>query len=274
MKRGVRYVRFAQLIKSNEGTPSESWSYGEVIDLGKTAALNATVNKAEGKDYGDDELADYESQVTSYSLTWESQRAGLDISEKLLGHEKDMNGVVHSNQNDVAPMFGCSAITMAANKWVAKFYPCTKWSDPDDSNTTTTDSIEFGHSMLQGEAMPSLDGDFKLEKSFPLGSDGLAAAQAWITSCFNSVPSPSIVLSDATATIAVNGTKTLTATTVPDDATVTWISADESKATVTSGGVVEGVEATAANTPVAIIAMITAGGTTYTAKCDVTVTAA
>lgn len=184
MKRGIRYVRFAQLTKTGEGTAQEAWSYGDVLDLGKTAALNGTVNTAEGRDYGDDVLADYESQVTSHTLSWESQKSGLDIKEKLLGHVKDNDGVIHYNANDAAPYFGVSAISQAAGKYIAKFYPCVKWSEPDDSNSTVTDSITFNHDTLSGECFADLNGDFKLEKEFDLGTAGLAAAQAWITTCF------------------------------------------------------------------------------------------
>ena len=78
-----------------------------------------------------------------------------------------------------------------------------------------------------------------------------------------------VTLSDDTATIAVAGTKALTATTIPANATVTWASDKTSVATV-SDGTVTGVAAGTAK----ITASITNGGKTYTATCVVTVTSA
>ena len=79
---------------------------------------------------------------------------------------------------------------------------------------------------------------------------------------------PSVTLNKSTASIAVEGTETLTATTVPDDAEVTWSSSDELVATVEEG-VVTGVAAGDAT----ITASITVDETDYTATCAVTVTA-
>lgn len=79
---------------------------------------------------------------------------------------------------------------------------------------------------------------------------------------------PSVTLDKSTASIAVDGTETLTATTVPADAEVTWTSSDTDVATV-AAGVVTGVAAGDAT----ITASITVDGTAYTATCAVTVTA-
>ena len=79
---------------------------------------------------------------------------------------------------------------------------------------------------------------------------------------------PSIVLNTHTASVVENGTVALTATVVPNSATVTWASADTEKATV-ANGVVTGVAA--GNT--IITASITVDGVTYNDTCTVVVTA-
>ena len=78
----------------------------------------------------------------------------------------------------------------------------------------------------------------------------------------------SISLDKETAEIAPEGTTTITATTVPADATVTWESSSESVATV-EDGVVTGV----AQGTATITASITDGTNTYSDECAVTVTA-
>lgn len=79
---------------------------------------------------------------------------------------------------------------------------------------------------------------------------------------------PSITLNKSAATIAVEGTTSLTATVVPAGSTVTWSSSDTSIATVSSG-TVTGVKAGTAT----ITAAITVDGYTYRANCIITVTA-
>lgn len=78
---------------------------------------------------------------------------------------------------------------------------------------------------------------------------------------------PSVTLDKKTASVAVDSTVTLTATTVPADAEVTWASSDGTKASV-SDGVVTGEAEGNAN----ITASITVDGETYTDTCAVTVT--
>lgn len=77
---------------------------------------------------------------------------------------------------------------------------------------------------------------------------------------------PSVTLDKSTASIAVNGTETLAATTVPADASVTWASSDDTVASV-DGGVVTGVAAGDAT----ITASITVDGVEYSDTCAVTV---
>lgn len=80
---------------------------------------------------------------------------------------------------------------------------------------------------------------------------------------------PSITLDKAEGTVEEDGTLTLTATTKPLDAEVTWSSSDDNVASV-NDGVVTGEAAGTAT----ITASITVDGVDYTATCAVTVTAA
>lgn len=79
---------------------------------------------------------------------------------------------------------------------------------------------------------------------------------------------PSVTLSDETLTLAPEGTDTLIATTVPEGATVTFVSSDETVATVDEDGEVTGV----AEGEATITATIVVGGRVYSDTCVVTVT--
>ena len=97
---------------------------------------------------------------------------------------------------------------------------------------------------------------------FTVYNSGERTAGLWDTTTKAFTPI-SITLSDSEASIAVAGTKALTATTVPAGATVTWASSDTDVATV-SNGTVTGV---AAGTCV-----VTATYKSVSASCAITVT--
>lgn len=82
-------------------------------------------------------------------------------------------------------------------------------------------------------------------------------------------PTPSVLLDKHSATITEGDTITLTAATIPADATVTWSSSDMSVASVADGLIAGEAEGNAI-----ITASITVDGVAYTDTCTVVVTAA
>lgn len=80
------------------------------------------------------------------------------------------------------------------------------------------------------------------------------------------VVTPSVTLNKDATTIVAEATETLTATTVPADAVVTWTSSDNEVASVEDGVVTAVAEGEAT-----ITASITVDGTDYTDTCTVTV---
>lgn len=87
---------------------------------------------------------------------------------------------------------------------------------------------------------------------------------------YYSIPAIDVELSYHEITVAVGNSFSLSATTLPSDATVTWTSDDSTEASVTSGGVVSG-EAVGTAT---ITASITVGTATATDTCLVHVVSA
>ena len=80
---------------------------------------------------------------------------------------------------------------------------------------------------------------------------------------------PHVNIAESTATVAVGGTVKLNISSVlPADASITWSSGTQAKATVASDGTVTGVAAGSS----VITASITVDGTAYTDTCTVTVT--
>jgi hypothetical protein len=112
--------------------------------------------------------------------------------------------------------------------------------------------------IIYGKAADATQGTPAVQPRLPLPAE--------VISLLSAADFGSVVLSDHAVTVEVNDTVTLTATTEPADAVVTWASDDESDATV-ADGVVTGVAEGTAN----ITASIVVGGVTYTDTCKVTV---
>ena len=115
--------------------------------------------------------------------------------------------------------------------------------------------------IIYGKAADSVAGTAAVQPRLPLPQE--------VFTLLNVAGFGSIVLSDHEKSVEVGSTVTLTATTEPAAATVTWTSDDETDATV-DAGVVSGVAEGTAN----IKASITVNGVTYTDTCHVTVTPA
>lgn len=133
----------------------------------------------------------------------------------------------------------------------------------DSTKFTTTEqkaTLAAFEEIIYGKAADAVAGTDAVQPRLPLPAEVFTLLAAQTTT-------PSVVLSSHEATVAVEGTVTLNAVTVPADAEVTWSSDDPSDATV-DAGVVTGVAAGTAN----IKAQITVDGTVYADTCHVTVT--
>ena len=154
----------------------------------------------------------------------------------------------------------------------------------DDSTDTNNTQITFTGIYTEYEFDKGIYKDGKWEKS---GAKGIVVDERYgladVSHFFDAIQTPDSVqikgaipvtgvsISDATASINVGATQTLTATVAPADATnknVRWTSDNEAVATVDDDGVVTGVAAGNAT-----ITVTTVDGN-FTATCDVTVAAA
>jgi hypothetical protein len=98
--------------------------------------------------------------------------------------------------------------------------------------------------------------------------DGITILVEYAAGVVKGVLGADVVLDQHNTTVAVSGTKALSATVYPAGSTVTWSSSDTTVATVSSG-TVTGVKAGTAT----ITASVTVGGRTATDTCEITVSA-
>lgn len=87
---------------------------------------------------------------------------------------------VISNTDDIAPYVGVGAVGKSvvngAKKYKAKFYYKVQYHEPNDENSTKTDTTNFAHDTIEGNIFLLDNGDWKAEETF----DTLAAAEAYI----------------------------------------------------------------------------------------------
>lgn len=247
--------------------------------VAKAVQFTENRNVSEVSLYADDAMDDSAYAVTGVNLGVTPN--GLTLSE--------LNEIIGSTEESVT-LGGASAATVSAknfanegtrrgigiwaterisgvNTYRVMIYPNTAFRPADSTELNTKgESLNFATQQLQGKAYADKSGNYVYEKQF----DTQAEAEAFLNAVFGVGGTPSIMLNTHAAEVAENATITLSAATVPAGETVTWSSDDTDKATVTSGGVVEGV---AAGT-VTITASFTKNDVTYTDTCTVRVTAA
>jgi phi13 family phage major tail protein len=174
-KKGIRYAVFATATIAANGTIT--YANGKYIS--PVVGFNGAMNKASGKDYGDDRIVDTENSVTGGTLTVELNNDEDDIYTYLLGHTKATGGASNTityNIDDVAPKVGVGALGKSGDKWVAKWYALVQFSEPNDDNSTKTESVTFQHVTLEGEILIPEDGNWKEREVF----DTEAAAKNWL----------------------------------------------------------------------------------------------
>lgn len=172
------------------------------------------------------------------------QGSGLQDANSTALSFEELSKVIVTDDNNVATS-GVGIVALMADKWavlhgVKERRTATKYHEPEDILQTF---IQFR--------------DFR----------AILPTQNAVIFILSTVPS--VALDRNEATIEIDGTLKLNATTYPAGETVTWASDDTDVATVSSGTVTAKAEGTAT-----ITASITVNTVTYTDTCEITVPAA
>ena len=165
-KYGIEYAVFARY--NNDG------SYTDGRYISPVANYNGNPQVASGADHGDNRAIDAESYVAGGTLTVEFNRDQDEIYTFLLGHAQANDGEIDHKSDDEAPLVGTGAIGRSDGKWKARFYKQVKFREPNDENTTRTESIQHNHLTLEGDIMIPEDGSWKLTKTFNSKAQAIA----------------------------------------------------------------------------------------------------
>jgi phi13 family phage major tail protein len=178
-KKGLAYVAFAKYHYTNGTT-----TYTDGIHPSTAVTLNASITHADVTDYGDDRAVETDTSPTSGSISVELNNDEDVLYTYLRGATTQGSGTAESivsNVDDDAPYVAVAGVGKSGSNYVAKVYVKCQFSEPNDDNTTRTDTPAFGHITMPGKILIPEDGTWRIRKTFST----LAAAIAWIGELFN-----------------------------------------------------------------------------------------
>lgn len=169
-KTGVEYVRYSKI---------EDGKYTGGKSGGTLVTFNGSPNKLTNADWGDNTKVASHNSVNQINLSMELNDLQGDVYADLCGHEYDQETKkVTIKSTDNAPYVGVGAVGKSDRSqgtvYVMKFYPNVQFGDPNDDNTTQSNSITYNHTTIEGIGYPDENHILKIEQEF----DTLDAAKS------------------------------------------------------------------------------------------------
>lgn len=173
---GLRKPFFAPFKSTGSG-------YDAPAALGKAVNVKVSINKAEGELYGDDALDESDSEFSSATIDLGVTTVPIEFHQSVFGHTVTEQETTY-NVNDEAKEGGFAIIGVekvnGKRKFVANFFPRTKFSEPDSEYDTKSGSISYKTPSLSGTVKPDSTGDWKKDKICDTEADALR----WINTQF------------------------------------------------------------------------------------------
>lgn len=267
VKYGLKNVHYAPVVFDENGYPTFS------TPRRIPGAVNLSLDK-EGDPtqfYADDSEYFTVNNNNGYSGDLEIALVPEQFKQEILSEIKDTNGVLLEDAESASVHFALLFEFTGDKKAIRHvLYNCTV-TRPKIEGQTREESTEVKTDTLSLSSKPCKFLVSGKDVMIPKASSGDDVSDATYNNWYNAVyvantMSSSVKISGE-STVEVNETITLTAATVPAAASVVWSSNNEDVATVTSGGVVEGVLAGKAT----IMATLATDGSIFDTKV-VTVT--
>lgn len=278
--RGVEGLVYAPVTADTK----EEFATGVVKDLAGVAEISKSTESSNEAHYYDNLPAVVVSSTGSDEITITASAIPLDVLADITGQAYDAELGMFTEQERTPKYFAIGYKTEDTNGNVYYVWRLKgTFNIPDQDNQTKNDGTDANGQEITFTGISTTHKFAKTGKAAKAITVNTGLGLADVSAFFDSVQTPdtvqavsptpstpSVTLDKETATVEVEGTLNLVATTVPADAVVTWTSNDDEKATVSNLGVVTGVaEGTAT-----ITASITVDGQTYTDTCIVTVNVA
>lgn len=234
-KIGLNNFRYSILTEAQDGTPS----YNGATKPAKAISCSVSITNNEVTLYADDVLAESDTSFQSGEVTIGIDDEDQTTMSALLGHTVDASGEMVRNADDTAPYVGFGRIITkmvgGAYKYKVEALYKVKFAEPNQSDNTKGESIEFGTSELTGKVATLANGNWSVTKTFDEKSDAIT----YLEGLFAQSPAPTTYTVTNTLTHCSNSN---TATTVNSGSSYSGtITADQDytlgTVTVTMGGV-------------------------------------
>jgi phi13 family phage major tail protein len=140
-----------------------------VIAKAIQADISITVNDV--KLYADDAVAESDKSFQNGTITLGIDDLSDIIQKEFLGHAVDeTTGEVTANGNDQNPYVGIGFYGIkkvnGVKKYRAIWLPKVQFGEPEDTNATKGETVEFNTPVLVGTIMLDDNGDWKKENTF------------------------------------------------------------------------------------------------------------
>lgn len=147
------------------------------VVLGKLVSANLTVQLADGKIYGDDQLDESVSEFVSGSLPMETTDMTDDVAQEVYGCQVD-NGELVNNTGDNAPQgrlaYYKTLMRQGKKRYQGYFYPRVKAAIGNDSAQTKGENIQFQTTSTTFTVFADDNGDWRRVKTFNSEADAVA----------------------------------------------------------------------------------------------------
>lgn len=178
---GAKYIKWAPFAaadpESGEGYPK----YGPALVLSKLVKVTDSPTYAEGKLYGDDELAEYASEFVENDIDIEVTEISNEMAKGVFGASLEETEDLVFGSNDSAPYGGlafiCCKMVGGKKSYQGIYYPKNKSAMQGEEYNTKGDSITFGTGKIKLKGSAANNGAWKVRsKAFPTETE----AKSWI----------------------------------------------------------------------------------------------
>lgn len=149
-------------------------------EIGTLVTFNGTPNKQSAEDWGDNRTVESNKSVNKYTLSMElNDLAGKEYAD-ICGHEyNEETKKVTIKSTDNAPHIGIGAVGNSERGgkevFIMKLYPNAQFGDPNDENSTETETKSYKHTTIEGDCYPDDNTkELKIEQEFDTLAEAIA----------------------------------------------------------------------------------------------------
>lgn len=147
--------------------------------IGKAIQADISISVNEVYLYADDGVAESDKSFQSGTITLGIDDLSDEIQVEFLGHTQDEEtGEITAKGNDENPYVGIGFYGVkkvkGARKYRAIWLPKVQFAEPEDTNSTKGDNIEFNTPTIEGTIMLDDNGVWKKENTFDTEADAIA----------------------------------------------------------------------------------------------------